>query len=94
MVHYRPPAETFHEFLWHMVKWEVGKDWYMAEVAKPYADRHQLVKWFYDLHDWQLCSREGTTTSRFGAAARGPAVRVCAVVDLSRVRHLHTQAHW
>lgn len=49
----RPASETFHEFLWNHLKFVLGKDWYLNEVAKADADRHQIVRWFFRLHAWQ-----------------------------------------
>jgi hypothetical protein len=45
-VYWRPPTETFPEFLLHIVKETVGKRWYMGQVGLPPAERHQVLRWF------------------------------------------------
>jgi len=46
-LYFRPTTETFHEFILNVLKWTLGKKWYMNEVRKPAEERHQIVKWFF-----------------------------------------------
>jgi hypothetical protein len=45
-VYWRPPTQTFHEFLLDIVKETVGKRWYMGQVGLPTDERHQILRWF------------------------------------------------
>jgi hypothetical protein len=78
----RPPSETFHEFLWAVLKSELGKDWYLAETQKSKGDRHQVVQWYYDLYDWQK-SQAGTPQPVPGAWGGIPSGDVQALTSLS-----------
>lgn len=51
-LYFRPPTETFHEFILNVLKWTLGKDWYMTEVGKAPEDRHQIVQWYFSFGDF------------------------------------------
>jgi len=51
-LYFRPISETFHEFILNVLKWTLGKTWYMYEVRKPAEERHQIVKWFFSYADF------------------------------------------
>lgn len=72
-LHVRPLAETFHEFLWKLLKWTLEKEWYFAQLGKPEAERHQAVQWFGDLYEWQKANTtpENRALSRWGALPSG-----------------------
>lgn len=42
----RPSTETFHEFLIHLLKWTLGKNWHEQQLSLPFEERHQIFKWF------------------------------------------------
>jgi hypothetical protein len=43
---FRQPTETFHEFLIEVpLKWSFGEEWHKAELSKPDADRHIVMRW-------------------------------------------------
>lgn len=43
----RPPSETFHEFLLHVLRGTLGgNEWRDAEMAKPETERHFVMKCF------------------------------------------------
>lgn len=47
-LHFRPPTETFHEFLVNVVLWTLGERWWKNQVGMKEEDRHVVVKWKYD----------------------------------------------
>ena len=51
-LYFRPITETFHEFILNVLKWTLGRRWYMNEVGKPAEERHQIVKWFFSYGDF------------------------------------------
>jgi SEC-C motif len=52
----RPPNETFHEFLLHVLRGTLGgKEWRDAEMAKPVGDRHFVMKCF---EEYETFTRE------------------------------------
>jgi hypothetical protein len=48
-IYARPPAETFHEFLFNLVKWTLGQGWFMGQLAHPLEQRLQVMRWFHAL---------------------------------------------
>lgn len=48
-IYARPPAETFHEFLFNLVKWTLGQGWFMGQLAHSLEQRHQVMRWFHAL---------------------------------------------
>lgn len=47
-LHFRPPTETFHEFLVDVVQWTFGEQWWKTQVGMSEPDRHVVVRWVYD----------------------------------------------
>lgn len=58
-LYWRPPQETFHEFILHLVNWTLGKDWHDEQMARPPAERHQILRWFDATHQLIQQSRAG-----------------------------------
>lgn len=86
----RPPSETFHEFLWNHLKFVLGKEWYLNEVAKAHADRHQIVRWFFDLHAWQKKTLvpENAAGTGWGAVPSGSAQALTTLAyDVYTLKH-------
>jgi hypothetical protein len=44
-VYRRPLRESFYDFQLNHLLWLLGEDWFHAEMAKPLADRHIILKW-------------------------------------------------
>lgn len=44
-LHRRPLKESFYDFQLNHLLWLLGEDWFNAEIAKPLADRHVILKW-------------------------------------------------
>ena len=70
----RPPNETFHEFLIHVLRETLGEPWRAEQAALPERDRHLVLrcseayaKWKTDNADPEVLQREG----RFGAFPNG-----------------------
>ena len=51
--------KTFFDFLGDYIKLTLGGDWGNAELKKPFAERHSILKWYHHLCDLQ---RKYTTT--------------------------------
>lgn len=47
-LHYSKDWRTFPDFLMHYSKVILGSDWGNAEIAKPFEERHEIMRW-YDL---------------------------------------------
>lgn len=41
----RPLNESFHDFQLNHLLWLLGEDWFNAEMAKPLAERHVILRW-------------------------------------------------
>lgn len=51
-IYRRPSTETFHEFLMHLLKWTLGKEWHEEQLHLPFQERHQIFKWFRALAEF------------------------------------------
>lgn len=45
-VHWSPTWKTFPDFLADYIKRVLGADWGNAEIAKPFEQRHPLLRWY------------------------------------------------
>lgn len=45
-MHYRPPSETFHDFLVGLAYGTLGKEWIAQQRTIPRENRHVIVRWF------------------------------------------------
>jgi len=72
-LHFRPPSETFHEFLLNLLKWTLGKDWYFSQLKGPEASRHEIVRWYVALSDWKkkTAAEENKVPGGWEATASG-----------------------
>lgn len=41
----RPLKESFYDFQLNHLLWLLGEDWFNAEMAKPLAERHIILRW-------------------------------------------------
>jgi hypothetical protein len=53
-VHYSKKWKTFPDFLIDYMGAVLGDDWGNAELKKPFAERHQIVKWYHEMRRHQL----------------------------------------
>ena len=51
VMHYRPLNETFHDFLLHMLRWTLGKEWLEAQAKLPLDEQHAVFKWLGSFKD-------------------------------------------
>jgi len=47
-IHLRPANESFHDFQVHHLLWQLGRDWFDKEMAKPMEERHVILKWRHE----------------------------------------------
>jgi len=45
-LHYSPKWKTFPDFLMSYIKHILGSDWGNSEIAKPFVQRHEVMKWY------------------------------------------------
>ena len=48
-VYFRPSKETFQEFLIYVLQSTLGKEWHDVQRTLPFAEQHQIFKWFRPL---------------------------------------------
>ncbi len=61
---FRPPAETFHEFLHLVIVLSFGQDWWKEQRSLPQAKKHVVVRWSEAVRAW-LAARQ-TAENRVG----------------------------
>ena len=49
----RRPNETFHEFIIDVLRNELGREWWEAQLALPESRQHFIMQCFQHLSDWQ-----------------------------------------
>lgn len=90
-VYWRPPTQTFHEFLLDIVKETVGKRWYMGQVGLPPDQRHQILRWFMSQaqHSRAVVGNELYRDGQaWGAAPTGDELALVTLgYDLIHLRH-------
>ncbi|MFZ0977021.1 MAG: SEC-C domain-containing protein [Solirubrobacteraceae bacterium] len=66
----RPPEETFHEFILHLLRETLGEPWRAAQTALPETERHFILKCFEQLSlfmkehtDPEALAREGQVSA-------------------------------
>jgi hypothetical protein len=50
-IYFRPANESFHDFEVNLLLWELGEDWFNAEMAKPLEKRHAILKWRHERNE-------------------------------------------
>jgi hypothetical protein len=85
----RPLKETFHEFLWGLLRTTLGDDWWKAEESRPEPERHQIKRWFEALVRWkQEGSRENKIEGGWRAIPSGDVQALTALAyDIYTLRH-------
>ncbi len=79
---FRPPTETFHEFLVEVpLKSSFGEEWYKAEMAKAKADRHIVVRWLAAYREQGQKHRPANHSAGevYGAPATGETTELIAL---------------
>jgi hypothetical protein len=57
----RPKTETFHQFIFNVLRWTVGEKWHSAQMALSLAEQHVIARWFGALNE--LVSPPGHATN-------------------------------
>jgi hypothetical protein len=86
-LHFSKKWKTFHDFLNDYPKIVLGKDWWMAEVAKPPEARHRILTWAvrsYD-HSKAHIERHGAGSAQPMTGAIGVYMRLA--YDLYGLKH-------
>ena len=50
---YQQESETFHEFIIHVLRWELGREWWEEQKALPKEKQHFVFKCFIKHYEWQ-----------------------------------------
>lgn len=58
-LHWSKSWETFPDFLLDYIKKVLGSDWGNSEIAKPYEERHPILKWHEGLCHFQNQQKKG-----------------------------------
>lgn len=53
MYPYQKEDETFHEFIVHVLKLELGREWWEAQLNLPEDERHFIFKCFIKHYEWK-----------------------------------------
>jgi hypothetical protein len=89
-IHFRPPKETFHEFLINHLLWMLGKSWFEDELAKAPQGRHVVLRWRAQLYD-QIREANQQSGTQSGPVAFVPTGDVRALLvfadDIYQVEH-------
>lgn len=90
MIIERPITETFSEFIWFLLRFTLGRDWWESERAKPQDERHQIVRWFDALAQWKRDSgrEENRIEGGWHAVPSGDVQALTALAyDVYTLRH-------
>jgi hypothetical protein len=82
-VYLRPPNETFHEFLIHVLCVTLGKDWRATHAALPAATRHVVVKCLEDWDRWKALNADADVLARDGHHSAAPSGWVQYLISLA-----------
>jgi hypothetical protein len=78
---------TFPDFLTGYIASVLGKDWGLAELAKPLEERHQIMKWYDGTRRFQA-QQKVEEDGLFSAIPNGPyAAYLLLAYDLYTVHH-------
>jgi len=66
----RPRNESLGEFSLLVLKWTLGRTWFLGECAKEAGERHQIVQWFYHYFEWQNANKRPENAVAGGWSAR------------------------
>ena len=79
----RPPNETFHEFLIHVLCVTLGEDWRATQAALPEAARHVVVKCLEDWSRWKALNADADVLARDGHQSAFPSGWVQYLISLA-----------
>lgn len=82
-IYFRRQTETFHEFIINVLKWTVGRRWYMAEVKRRPEECHIIMRWIHAWHDLGHTHQplEHKPGQKYGAPPTGEAQELMALAD-------------
>lgn len=52
-IHYHPPLQTFHEFLFHIIKLTFGEKWGNSQKGMAMENKHQVFRWFENVVEFR-----------------------------------------
>lgn len=67
-LHFRPPTETFDEFMITLLIQTLGEKWFRTERSKPASARHFVMQCYDRYHAWK--ARSATEANRHGSGWR------------------------
>ena len=70
-LYYSKNWKTFIDFLMEFIKFILGKNWGKAELSKPLASRHEIMKWYDGMCRFQKKQAKGMD-GLFGTVPNGP----------------------
>ena len=94
MIMPRPLEETFHEFLWGLLRTTLGEEWWKVEQARSHSEQHQIFRWFEALACWKekQSAQQGNRIEGAWRAIPSGAVQALTVLayDVYTLRHAGT----
>jgi hypothetical protein len=85
-VHFAKSIRTFPDFLKGYLANVLGPDWGQAEIAKPYEERHEILKWYDRMCRFQQKQKKNAD-GLYEAAPNGVmAAYLCLAYDLYVIR--------
>lgn len=86
-LHFSKEWKSFHDFLKDYPKIVLGKDWWMAELAKPPEARHHILTWAVriSVHSKAHSERNGAGSAQVMTGAMGAYMRFA--YDLYSLKH-------
>jgi len=81
-IHFRPPTETFHEFVLNVLRWTLGAEWFQQQRELPRENWHVILRW---LESFGMFTRERRPDDVLEGTARGavPSGDVEALISLA-----------
>lgn len=72
-LHFRPPHETFHEFLLRVIQWTLGETWWKHQLAASVDSRHAVVSWYLQYCEFTRNRTSDATVQSDGVTHRSRA---------------------
>lgn len=82
-VYLRPLREGLGEFALLVLKWTLGRAWFLRECEKAPGSRHQIVAWYYHYYEWQRVNMKPENAVPGGGWSAKPDGHVRALLCLS-----------
>lgn len=58
-LYYSKSWKTFLDFLFDYLRMVLGRDWGIAEIRKPESERHEIVRWYSHVCEYQKLQQPG-----------------------------------